>query len=279
MNEISTALAPHSGAAALIPRTMRDAMELANMMARTGFLPREIQTPGGALFVMEQAMRWNMSPFAVATEVSFIQGKPMFSGKIVAAAVQSSGILAGRLSYDYSGSGDGRTVVVSGTLRGETEPRTVTVRLADARTPNKVWNTQPDQQLAYHGSRVWARRHAPEVMLGVYAPEEMEEAPAEPREVVSTVVETPAKAAEPMLPVLAPDASLVHLPAGRWLAGVGKALAKLEDADAVRAWREAMGPHLATVAETDDLRAMEADRMIAERLAELGSPREPGEGE
>ena len=34
---------------------------------------------------------------------------------------------------------------------------------------------QPDQQLAYHGSRVWARRHAPELMLGVYSPEEFDE--------------------------------------------------------------------------------------------------------
>jgi hypothetical protein len=40
-----------------------------------------------------------------------------------------------------------------------------------------MWTTQLDQQLAYHGARVWARRYAPEVMLGVYAPEEMEPAP------------------------------------------------------------------------------------------------------
>src|SRR6059058_4980863 len=168
MNALTPTNNAPMGAAAMIPRNMRDAMEMANMMARTGFLPKEIQNPGGALFVMEQSMRWNMSPFAVAMETSFIQGKPMFSGKIVGAAVQSSGALAGRLSYEYSGAGDDRTVIVSGTLRGESEPRTVTVRVRDAKTSNKVWQTQTDQQLAYHGNRVWARRHAPEVMLGVY---------------------------------------------------------------------------------------------------------------
>jgi hypothetical protein len=99
MNAITTTTAgPPIGASAMIPRSMRDAMELATMMAKTGFLPQQIQTPGGALFVIEQAMRWNMSPFAVATEVSFISGKPMFSGKIVAAAVQTSGAMDGRLS-------------------------------------------------------------------------------------------------------------------------------------------------------------------------------------
>jgi len=129
-------------------------------------------------------MRWNMSPFAVAMETSFIQGKPMFSGKIVAAAVQASGVLAGRLSYDYAGKGDDRTVTVRGTIRGEAAPREVVVRLGDAKTSNKVWEKQGDQQLAYHGARVWARRHTPEVMLGVYAPEEFDDAPAaEPRDV------------------------------------------------------------------------------------------------
>lgn len=168
---------PVAGASALVPQNMQDAMRMAEMMAKTGFLARELQTPGGALFVMEQAMRWNMSPFSVAMEVSFISGKPMFSGKIVAAAVQSSGVLAGRLRYDYAGAGDTREITVTGTIRGEDAPRSVTVKLNDAKTNNQHWKGQPDQMLAYHGARVWARRHAPEVMLGVYSPEEMEEAP------------------------------------------------------------------------------------------------------
>lgn len=176
------ALVPHAsqGASALIPRDMREAMQLADMMAKAGFLARELQNPGGALFVIEQSMRWNMSPFAVAMETSFIQGKPMFSGKIVAAAVTSSGAITGPLDYEYEGEGDNRQITVIGHRRGEAEPRTVTVRLKDARTANKVWTTQPDQQLSYHGARVWARRWTPAVMLGVLSPEEMEEAPREP---------------------------------------------------------------------------------------------------
>lgn len=177
------------GSAALVPANMRDALEMANMMASAGFLARELQTPGGALFVIEQAMRWKMSPFAVAMETSFIQGKPMFSGKVVAAAATSSGAIVGRLSYDYAGDGEDRTVTVRGMVRGDSKPREVSVRLKDARTNNRVWQTQPDQQLAYHGARVWARRHTPEVMLGVFAPEEFDEQPAEPREVKATVVD------------------------------------------------------------------------------------------
>lgn len=285
MNALSTTLAA-PGAAAMIPRSMRDAMELATMMAKTGFLPQQIQTPGGALFVVEQAMRWNMSPFAVATEVSFISGKPMFSGKIVAAAVQSSGLMAGRLSYDYAGSGDDRAVTVRGTLRGEDKPREITVRVRDAKTTNQMWVKQPDQQLSYFGARAWARRHLPEVMLGVYAPEEFdEEAPQPAREVQATVVEPArpvADAAEAGLPVIGVgnghDGVLFRVAPRSWLAAVEKALLRLESAEAVRSWRGVMHEHFAAVAEVDGLKAAEAGHLIERRLAEFAADdREPGE--
>jgi hypothetical protein len=121
-------------------------------------------------------MRWQMSPFAVAQCTSVIQGKLMFEGKLVAAALNASGILSSRLDYDFSGEGAQREVTVRGTLKGESKPREVTVFLADAKTTNSMWTKQPDQQLVYAGTRIWARRHAPEVMLGVYAPEEFDRA-------------------------------------------------------------------------------------------------------
>ena len=170
-----------TGASALVPTDMNGAMRMAEMMANGRLVPQHLQkSPADCLMVIEQAMRWRMSPFAVAQSTSVIQGKLMFEGKLVAAALHSSGALASRLEYEYSGSGDDRVVKVSATLAGETVPRSVPVRLGDAKTNNKVWQTQPDQQLAYHGARVWARRFCPEVMLGVYSPEEM--APPEPRQ-------------------------------------------------------------------------------------------------
>lgn len=167
-----------TGGNALVPTSMADAIRLAEMMSRAKMVPAHLQGhPGDCLMVVEQAGRWGMSPFAVAQCTSVIQGKLMYEGKLVAAALHTSGALKTRLEYLYSGEGADRTVTVSAVLAGEDAPRTLPVRLADAKTTNKVWITQPDQQLAYHGARVWARRYAPEVMLGVYAPEEMEAPP------------------------------------------------------------------------------------------------------
>jgi hypothetical protein len=115
-----------------------------------------------------------MSPFAVAQATSVIQGKLMLEGKLVAAALNASGIMSSRLAYKHTGEGASRAIEVSGVLRGETEQRKVTVTLQEAKTSNGMWTKQPDQQLVYAGTRVWARRHAPEVMLGVYAAEEFD---------------------------------------------------------------------------------------------------------
>jgi len=161
----------------LIPASMGEAMKLAEMMAGAKLVPAPLQkSPADCLMVVMQAVRWSMDPFAVAQECSVIQGKLMHSGKLVAAVVNARGNLSERLSFAYDGEGDKRTITVSGRLHGEATARTVTVRLGDARTVNKVWQTQPDQQLMYHGCRVWARRHTPELMLGVYSPEEFDEA-------------------------------------------------------------------------------------------------------
>jgi hypothetical protein len=170
------ALTLTSPTAALVPTSMSDAMQLATMMADSRLVPQHLQgKPADCLMVVMQAARWRMDPFAVAQATSVPSGKLMYEGKLVAAAVHTSGILSGRLSFDYTGEGDRRTVTVHGILRGEDTARSVSVVLRDAKTNNQHWAKSPDQMLAYHAARVWARRHAPEVMLGVYAPEEFDE--------------------------------------------------------------------------------------------------------
>lgn len=161
---------------ALVPHGFAEAVRFAEMMAKSKMVPRHFQgKPEECLVIIEQAMRWEMSPYAVIQCASMIHDRPMYEGKLVAAVVNARGPaygLQGRLHFDYSGEGDNRKIVVWGMLDGRKEVIDVTVR--DAKTSNEQWKKQPDQQLAYHGSRVWARRHMPELMLGVYSPEEFD---------------------------------------------------------------------------------------------------------
>jgi hypothetical protein len=195
----------------LVPTNIVEAMKLADLMATAKLVPPALQkSPADCLMVIQQAVRWGMDPFAVAQECSVIQGKLMHSGKLVAAVVNTRGGLTQRLSFDYEGEGDKRVITVSGQLQGEPEPRTVKVILKEARTQNKVWQTQPDQQLMYHGARVWARRHTPELMLGVYSPEEFEDGPAKERRAPTPAPLKMAKLAE----VAPPKPDFVHFAPG-----------------------------------------------------------------
>lgn len=197
----------------IVPRTIQEAIQLAELMATAKLVPAGLQkSPADCLMVIQQAIRWDMDPFAVAQECSVIQGKLMHSGKLVAAVVNARGNLTQRLKYIYSGEGDALQITVTGLLQGELETREVTVKIKNAKTNNAMWTKQPEQQLMYHGVRVWARRHTPELMLGVQSPEEFDEGPRRPAPPALNVIQSP-----PLIPTDAPGAaaSPADQPAGQ----------------------------------------------------------------
>lgn len=259
MNEVATTAAPGS----FVIEGMQGAMKLAQAMASARMVPQHLQSsPGDCLMVIEQAMRWQMSPFAVAQATAVVKGKMCFEGKLVAAAIQTSGVLEGRLNYEFTGEGDNRAVICTGLIRGEKKARTVEVKLSEARTENQWWKKTPDQMLTYHAARVWARRHTPEVMLGVYAPEEMADAQEDRREPVDITPE-PKRAPPPVdhRQIIEAKLSKVETPQdamkvrGQWIEAVAKS--------------EAAGRPIA-----EDVQNTVAS-MIEERLDELAAAYEP----
>src|SRR3954471_1823500 len=115
----------------LIPKALDDAARLAKIMSEMSLVPAHLQgKPADCMLIIEQAHRWRMSPFAVAQATSVLQGKLNFEGKLVAAALQTSGVLSSRLRYDYEGDNGTRAVRVSAVVQGETAPREVLVKLA-----------------------------------------------------------------------------------------------------------------------------------------------------
>jgi hypothetical protein len=160
---------------ALVPTNMDEAIRLARAMADAKLVPKHLQGDvGSCLMIVEQAMRWRMSPFAVAQCTSSIGGKLMYEGKLVAAAVESSGQIEGHFDYKFSGEGEELKVTVSARRRGEQNDRQLTIALKDVRTGNEWWKKQPEQQLSYSGARAWSRRYTPSAMLGIYSPEEID---------------------------------------------------------------------------------------------------------
>jgi hypothetical protein len=158
------------------PVNALERMNLCRELATARLVPPAFQkSPADIFLIMNTLERLGLDFFLTIGECFVQQGKVGFQGKVAAAMLNSSGRLAERLSYSYEGQGDDRTITVSARLHGETAPRTVDVRLGDAKTTNAQWVKQPDQQLGYSGARRWGRLHLPEVILGMTFHDEVQD--------------------------------------------------------------------------------------------------------
>lgn len=164
------------------------------------------------LAITMQSAQWRMNPFAVAQKTHVIGGVLGYEAQLVNALISSSNAIQGRFKYEYGGNGwdkcttskeiketktgrngsyevtkrvrgwsdadeQGLFIRVGATLRGDDE---ITwgepVYLSSVVIRNSpLWASNPKQQMAYLAVKYWARLYCPEVILGVYTPDELEE--------------------------------------------------------------------------------------------------------
>lgn len=160
------------------PYTVR---QWAEAIANSAFCPKHLtwatdpaKTVANCMRVVDQAIRWGISPFAAADESYVANGKLCFQGKLVAAIVNTRAGLVGKLLPVYSGVGADRRVTIVGQFKDETAPRTIDCTLRQSVTSNEMWSKDPDQKLWYTGAVKWARRHCPQLLLGISTTEDME---------------------------------------------------------------------------------------------------------
>ena len=161
-----------------MPQSMGEAMQLATIMSRSNFVPQHCRgNEGNCLAIIMQASRWGMDPFAVANKAYFTKdgAPPAFESQLVNAVVNSSGALSGRLRVRMEGEGEKLRCTVSGYLRADPNDEKIkTQSIARITVRNSpLWKSDPEQQLLYYTTRAWARAWCPEVLLGVFTPDEV----------------------------------------------------------------------------------------------------------
>ena len=160
----------------IAPQNLGEVVRFAEVMCKADIaLPQHLRGNAGAcMAVALQALEWEMSPFAVASKSYSVSGRIAYEAQLIAAVVNTRSGIKGRLRYEFIGEGNDLSCKVTGILDGE--ECTYESPPFSAITPKNspLWKTDPRQQLAYYGARSWARRHCPEVILGVYDRDEME---------------------------------------------------------------------------------------------------------
>lgn len=174
------------------PQTLGQEITRAQYMAKASLsIPSHFHgNIGDCLAIIDIAKRSNLSPYMLAakTYVDPSGKKLAFESQAYHAVLIGAGLLRdAALHVKYEGEGDARVCIVSGTLRGETEPRELRSMPLGTLRPKRndkgyvkgspLWDKKPDVQMFYDTSRDWSRMFAPNATLGMMAQYETIETP------------------------------------------------------------------------------------------------------
>lgn len=168
-------------------QNMVQVMEMSKLMAISQqAVPNHLRNnPGMCLAVCLTAVEWKMSPFAVANKTYVTNDRLNYESQLVHAVIEARAPLKERLKVRYEGEGEDRVCIVSGTFRGEYEAREHRSPPLRQCRPGKnqygqtkgspLWDKKPDVQMFYDTSRDFCRIYCPDVLLGIYTPDEVEQ--------------------------------------------------------------------------------------------------------
>lgn len=158
-------------------------MEFSKMMAiaQIGVRKHLRGNPGACLAVCMQAIEWRLSPFAVANKSFLVNDQIAYEASLLHAVVLLRAPIKGRPKHDFTGASAGspdRRLRIYAELRDEPGEfvEYETPLFKDIKPKNSpLWTNDPDQQMHYYAVRAWARRHFPDILLGVYAKDEIDD--------------------------------------------------------------------------------------------------------
>lgn len=167
------------GGLSFMPSSYFELREMARDMASGGITVRQQfrENIFACMQVICDALHWGMLPTQVMRKAYVIKDTVCYEAQLIHAVVNTRAGLVDDLEVKYEGEGPTLRCVVTGTLdRGKRSAREYkSPMLKDIKTKNSpLWESDPEQQLHYFGTRNWARRWCPEVILGVYTKEEIQ---------------------------------------------------------------------------------------------------------
>lgn len=168
---------------------MEQASRLAVSMAKAEvMLPKHLHgKPADCMAIIIQSVQWGMNPFAVSQKTHLVNGTLGYEAQLINAVISSSKAIHGRFKYEYNwkdGAKDG-LVRVGATIRGDqhvTWGEWLDTRMVTTKN-SPLWKTAPKQQASYLAVKYWARLYTPDVILGVYSVDELQDNPITEREI------------------------------------------------------------------------------------------------
>lgn len=162
------------------PGQLEKINQAARHMASWSGLPVHLRHPtrpdttlANCVRICNAAAIWAIDPFFLADASYFVAGKLAVEGRVLAGLINVRAGLREKLHPEYTYSGSKITCTLTGTLTGETKPRTVRMTWNESEDRMPDWDTDPEQKMFYLVVKKWANRHFPELVLGVQVAQEV----------------------------------------------------------------------------------------------------------
>lgn len=162
--------------------TFQLAFQMAKGLSQSTLVPQQFQNnPANCLIALEQSNRLNISPMAVMQNLYIVQGKPSFSSSFIIGLINASGKYDMELQFDEEEK-DGKPYAC--TCWTEKDGRKVTgikitMDMAEkegwSKKNGSKWITIPQVMLRYRAASFFARMNCPELSIGLYTKEELDD--------------------------------------------------------------------------------------------------------
>ena len=207
LSVVSSGIPISDAAGGLDLNSVEQAVKVAKLMSTAGaMIPKFLRGQWGAcLGIVLQAREWRMSPYQVARQAYVVENKKTGESTVAYMAQLTNAVIKSRapitedgLMVSYEGEGDDLVCTVSAQLRKRdgSPGRIISHRsptLGERKKALKIkfrasedgdeaivrgsplWVSKPEVQIFYDTSRDLGRIYFPEVLMGIYTKEEMEE--------------------------------------------------------------------------------------------------------
>lgn len=162
--------------------TFNLAYQMAKGLSQSTLVPQQFQNnPANCLIALEQSNRLNISPMAVMQNLYIVQGKPSFSSSFIIGLINASGKYDMELQFNEEEK-DGKPYAC--TCWTEKDGRKVTgikitMDMAEkegwSKKNGSKWVTIPQVMLRYRAASFFARMNCPELSIGLYSKEELDD--------------------------------------------------------------------------------------------------------
>ena len=174
MNEVAVAN--------LMPQTQAEKYEMAGVLCKSGLIPQGLNTPEKVFVALQWGHELGLSPMVAVNNVAVINGKPTLSADIMSAVVKRSPEYGGIKWIEMSDT-KAECEITRILPNGEKEVQRSCFTMDDAvkagLAGRDVWKKYPRRMLKHRCLSYGLKDVFPDLLAGLYDPEEMESVQSE----------------------------------------------------------------------------------------------------